>query len=133
MKERPDVSFFNACNSLLRTVKYEKTTLLSPLQMTELEEEEGFIDTEEESEDEENLIDRKEISKLLENYVPSHGDGYTWLPKGHYKLDGDETWQPILNTAKIEDGKITSIEVYWIPATAGTQVMFDKQVRRKID
>lgn len=113
--------------------------VLSPEEISKLREsilqQENSIDTEEEidSEEEENLIGEGEINKLLENYFPPPGDGYTWLPKGHYKLDGDEAWYPIRSTIRIKDNEIISMKVYWAPATTGTQVMFDRQIRRKID
>ena len=129
-------NFFNHSHDVeIRTTGF---TVLSDDEINKLreqEEEEIDNDTEEEidNDEEESLIGEGEINKLLVNYFPSPGDGYTWLPKGYYKLEGDEAWYPIRRTAKIEDGKIISMEVYWAPATVGTQVMFDKQVRRKID
>lgn len=127
------LSFFNPAPD--RTVEFKG---FSPEEISKLREsilqQENSIDTEEEidNDEEENLIGEGEINKLLENYFPPLGDGYTWLPKGHYKLDGDEAWYPIRSTVKIKDN-IISIKVYWAPATTGTQVMFDRQIRRKID
>ena len=125
--------------------EYEDEDLIGLLNKAEDYEEEHEDEDEDEDEDEgdDDLISIRDysektahlydqITKYTQDYLQP-GDGYVWVKVGDLRVDGDEFHTINYSAIKVDSlGNLISIEYNWHSATAGHQVMFAHQIRRRI-